>query len=111
MPEFLSSSAYAQGITGDRLGSDTLSVESFEFRELCFEITAEDELQYDFQSDQPVDFNIHYHDGLTIHFPAKLTGVTHHAGQFVSEKDQPYCLTCLNQGLAKTSIKCRVIGP
>ncbi len=91
--------------------SDTLSLAPLEFRELCFEMTAQDELQYDFQSDHPVDFNIHYHDGLTIHFPVKLTGITDHAGQFVPKSDQSYCLMWLNQSLSKTALTYRVVGP
>ena len=91
--------------------SDTLSLAPLEFRELCFEMTAQDELQYDFQSDHPVDFNIHYHDGLTIHFPVKLTGITDHAGQFVPKSDQSYCLMWRNQSLSKTALTYRVVGP
>ena len=94
-----------------RAPSGALSLAPFEFRELCFEITAQDNIQYEFQSDQPLDFNIHYHDGLAIRFPVDLAGITDHAAQFVPKKDQSYCLMWLNQSLDRTALKYRVIGP
>jgi hypothetical protein len=94
-----------------RASSDALSLAPFEFRELCFEMSAQDELQYDFQSDRPVDFNIHYHDGLTIRFPVQLNRITVHADEFVTEVDQSYCLMWANQSIKKTSLMYRVTGP
>ena len=94
-----------------RAPSDTLFMAPFEFRELCLELAVQDEVQYDFQSDQPVEFDIHYHDGLAIRFPVKLTGITVHAARFVAEKDQSYCLMWFNQSLTRTSLIYRVIGP
>jgi hypothetical protein len=94
-----------------RSSSDTLSLAPLEFRELCLDLTALDELEYDFQSDQPVDFNIHYHDGPTIRFPVNLTGITGHAARFVPEKDQSYCLMWLNQALSRTALTYHVVGP
>ena len=94
-----------------RASSDALTLAPFEFRELCFEMTAQDELQYDFQSDQPVDFDIHYHDGLTIHFPVQLNGATVHADEFVAEVDQSYCLMWTNQSITRTSLTYRITGP
>ncbi len=70
-----------------------------------------DEIRYDFQSNRPVKFNIHYHVGSTIRSPVQLDGVTVRADTFVAEVDQSYCLMWTNQGTASTSLKYRVIGP
>ena len=94
-----------------RASSDTLSMAPFEFRELCLELGVQDEIQYDFQSDQPVEFDIHYHDGLAIRFPVKLRGTTLHAAPFVAEKDQSYCLMWFNKSLISASLTYRVIAP
>jgi len=93
-----------------RTPSDTVILAPYEFQELCFEITAQDEVQYDFRSDQPIEFDIHYHDGLRIQFPVKLTGVSAHSGRFVSEEAKSYCLMWLNKNLAETSLTYRVTG-
>jgi len=94
-----------------RAPSGTVSLAPFEFRESCFEMTTQDTLRYDFQSDQPVDFNIHYHDGLTVRFPVQLNRVTAHADEFVADVDQLYCLMWTNQSIKRTSLTYRIIGP
>ena len=68
-------------------------------------------LRYDFQSDRPIEFDIHYHDGLTIRFPVKMSGVASHEAEFDPDKSQSYCLMWLNSGLEETSLKYRVVGP
>jgi len=98
-------------LVSQRAPSGTVSLAPFEFRELCFEMATRDEVQYDFRSDQPVEFDIHYHDGLRIRFPVKLTGVTVHADRFVAERDRSYCLMWLNRNLSKTVLNYRTNGP
>jgi hypothetical protein len=73
-----------------RAPSGTLSLAPFEFQELCLELAPQDKIRYDFQSDQPIEFNIHYHDGLRIRFPVKLAGTTGHGGHFVAGPDRSY---------------------
>ena len=46
-----------------RAPSGTVSLAPFELQESCFELATQDEVQYGFQSDLPVEFNVHYHDG------------------------------------------------
>ncbi len=94
-----------------RAPSDTVPLAPFAFREFCLEMSAQEKLRYDFQSDQPVDFNIHYHDGLTIRFPVELNRATGHAHEFVADVDQSYCLMWTNQNFAKASLRYRIIGP
>jgi hypothetical protein len=78
---------------------------------MCIEMTSQDELRYDFEADRPIDFDIHYHDGLTVHFPVRHPGIAAQAGRFVSEQDQSYCLMWLNRSLMEASLTYRVIGP
>jgi hypothetical protein len=94
-----------------RAPSGTLSLAPFEFQELCLELAPQDKIRYDFQSDQPIEFNIHYHDGLRIRFPVKLAGTTGHGGHFVAGPDRSYCLMWLNQSLSKSALTYRVTGP
>jgi len=94
-----------------RAPSGTVSLVPFEFQELCFDLKTRDELRYEFQSDQPVKFDIHYHDGLRIRFPVKLSETTRHADRFVATLDQTYCLMWFNRSLKETLLNYRIIGP
>jgi hypothetical protein len=93
-----------------RAHSGTVSLAPFEFQELCLELAPRDKIRYDFQSDQPIEFNIHYHDGLRIRFPVKLTGITGHGDNFAADSDQIYCLMWFNRSLSRTALTYRVIG-
>jgi hypothetical protein len=93
-----------------RAPSDTVSLAPFEFREFCLEMTALDEVQYDFRSDRPVEFEIHYHVGIKIHFPVQLNGITVHADKFVAEADQFYCLMWTNQSINDTSLTYHILA-
>ena len=64
-----------------------------------------------FAAGKPIEFDIHYHDGLTVRFPVKLTGVTTHTGRFLAENDRAYCMMWFNRGLAETTLQYRVDIP
>jgi len=91
--------------------SGTLALAPFEFRELCYEMAPPDALTYDFQADRPIDFNIHYHDGLTVRYPVQSTGTTADSGRFVAEREQYYCVMWFNQSLTSASLTYRVGAP
>ena len=91
--------------------SDTVTMAPFEFRELCVELADKQKIKVDFQSGQPIQYDIHYHDGFVIRFPIKMTNVTIHADEFVAQSDRAYCLMWFNQNLMETSLRYRVIGP
>jgi hypothetical protein len=107
----------SQPITGSpsptilRAPSGSLSLGPLEFREYCLEMKARDEIQYAFQSDRPIAFNIHYHEGIKIHLPVQLEQVSSHAGKFSVESDQAVCLMWHNQGLARPALTYQVTGP
>jgi len=94
-----------------RAPSGTLSLAPFEFQEVCFEMAALDEIQYDFEADRPVEFDIHYHEGFTIHFIVELSGITVNVDKFVAEVGRSYCLRWANESLTRTSLTYLIIGP
>jgi hypothetical protein len=69
---------------------------------------ARDEIRYEFQSDRPIAFNIHYHEGIKIHLPIQLEQTTSHAGTFAVESEQAICLMWHNRGLARPALTYRV---
>ena len=91
--------------------ADTVTMAPFEFRELCVALADKQKIDVEFQSAQPIEYDIHYHDGFTIRFPVKLTGVTKHADHFVAKSKRAYCLMWFNRGLKNTSLRYRVTGP
>jgi hypothetical protein len=91
--------------------SDTISLAPFEFREMCLPLAQRDRLEVTFKSDLPVEFDIHYHDGLMTRFPLKKVGVTTHSGAFVAEIKRPYCVMWFNRNLTKAALTYRVAGP
>ena len=94
-----------------RAPSGTVSLAPFEFQETCLDLATRNQVRYDFRSDRPIEFNIHYHDGLRIRFPVKLPEITTHAAQFTAEADRSYCLMWFNRGLTRATLKYRVVGP
>ena len=94
-----------------RAPSGTLSLAPFEAQEVCLEMAALDEIQYRFEAGRPVEFDIHYHEGFTIHFVAELNGVTVNADKFVAEVGRSYCLRWANGSPMRTSLTYQIVGP
>jgi hypothetical protein len=93
------------------LRSDTISLAPFEFRELCVSLKKDQDMTVAFHTGEPIEFDIHYHDGLTVRFPVKLTGVTSHTGRFIADNDRAYCMMWFNRDLTETTLQYRVDGP
>jgi hypothetical protein len=94
-----------------RAPSGTFSLAPFEVQEVCFEMAALDKIQYDFEAARPVEFDIHYHEGFTIHFIVKLSRITVDADKFVAEVGRSYCLRWANESLMRTSLTYQIVGP
>jgi hypothetical protein len=91
--------------------ADTISFAPFEFREMCLPLARGDRLEVTFRSDLPVEFDIHYHDGLTTRFPLKEVAVTAHSSTFVAESGRPYCVMWFNRNLTRTGLTYSIAGP
>ncbi len=59
-------------------------------------MAAGEEIRYAFRSEQPVAFDIHYHDGFTIQYPLRTKEVAKTSASFVAELDQSYCFLWSN---------------
>jgi hypothetical protein len=66
-------------------------------REACIKFTAGDTVQYRFESAHEVNFDIHYHPDSGTQFKERKDAVMQVAGEFNSEKTQPYCFTWKNK--------------
>ena len=61
-------------------------------------------ITYDFQSDLPVTFDIHFHDGFKNQIPVELVGITDHKDKFTADIDRVYCLFWSNHMEAETTL-------
>lgn len=62
--------------------------------EECFELKHQQKLFYKFNSDKPVNFNVHFHTENEIHYPVQQNGVTQHDGMIDSD-DKSFQLNTL----------------
>jgi hypothetical protein len=70
-----------------------LDMTPFSSNEECVQLAADDRLDYDFTSNQPVDFNIHYREGYAEILPISRDKVEADSGRFVAVLTEKYCLT------------------
>jgi hypothetical protein len=67
-------------------------VNPYEWHEECLHLGAGDRVEYAFEATEPVDFNIHYHEGNIVVMPIVREKTRTDAGVFTSPGKQDYCL-------------------
>lgn len=65
---------------------------SREIHEECLKLVPGDRLEYAFESAEPLDFNIHYHEGKTVVMPISREATRAEAGVFAARIAHDYCL-------------------
>jgi len=61
------------------------------FVEVCAKLPAGLKVEWSFEASGPTDFNIHYHVGKEVVFPAKMSQVARGQGSLRVKVDQDYC--------------------
>ena len=86
------------GFVGTAHAADE-GVHPFEFRieagkaeEICMPLKHGQGFDFRFQSDAPVDFNVHYHVGKKVVMPIDARRVSRQTGRFVAKAAREYCL-------------------
>lgn len=69
----------------------SVTVPSGKFAELCGPLSKGQSIAWTFKADQPLDFNIHYHRGKDVLFPAKQEDLVESRGNLNVSIDQQYC--------------------
>ena len=67
------------------------------FSEACGSLAKGAAVQWCFNSSEPVDFNIHYHEGKTVLYPVKQPSSTVAQGTLEVTVDQTYCWMWTNK--------------
>ncbi len=69
----------------------SLTLAAGEVHEECMHMKLNDWGKYEWKSDEPVDFNIHYHRGSDVVFPVQRDGMRGDGGTFTAKTAEDYC--------------------
>ncbi len=78
-------------IAADEWRPIDVKLEPGKMLESCMSIDAGDKRRYNWKSDAPVDFNIHFHKGAEIVYSVKNSGMRGDGGTFVAKEGGGYC--------------------
>ncbi len=73
------------------------------FAEVCGRLTKGQSIGWSFKSGQPLNFNVHYHEGKGVVFPVKKDHTADLDGELNVSIDQDYCWMWENPGGAATT--------
>jgi hypothetical protein len=80
-------------------------VTSNKFAEWCGRLAAGDRVEWTYRSSQPLDMNVHYHEGKSAVYPVKVTAENSSAGSLKVEAEKDYCWMWTNKTDASVSIE------
>jgi hypothetical protein len=69
----------------------TADIEPKQLHEECVKLEAGEKRTYYWKADNPVDFNVHYHEGPEVFYPVKRPGMRGDGGVFTAKVAQDYC--------------------
>ena len=86
-------------IAWDKAGrfESTVSVAPGEFAEVCGQLAQGQSIGWSFKGDKPMNFNIHYHEGKQVVFPAKQEAAVDARGRLDVSLSQDYCWMWTNK--------------
>lgn len=78
--------------------SKELPIPPGKFVEVCEKLVEGAKVDWSFEAAGPVDFNVHYHEGKEVRFPAKKAQVSQDQGTLEATLKQTYCWMWSNKG-------------
>lgn len=91
--------------SADQRFERSFSVAPGKFAEACGKLAKGDSIAWRFEADQPLNFNIHYHVGKSVEYPAKQEGAKGANGTLAVALDQDYCWMWTNKSGAPATLK------
>ncbi|MEO7253489.1 MAG: hypothetical protein ABIZ64_04510 [Casimicrobium sp.] len=86
----------------------TATVPPGKFLELCGGLSSGQTIGWSFDADQALDFNIHFHEGKAVVFPAKYEGAKQAAGTLNVVAKQDYCWMWSNKNTTAVKLTARL---
>ncbi|MFZ3321395.1 MAG: hypothetical protein WA190_03425 [Usitatibacter sp.] len=80
--------AFAEDSAGRKIA---VTIAAGDMHEECMTLKPGDKRAYEWKSDGPLDFNIHYHREPKIFFPVRKDGVRSAHGTFTAKSEEGYC--------------------
>lgn len=81
-----------------------IEIEPGKFAEVCGRLRKGQSVAWSFRSRAPMNFNIHYHEGSSVAFPAKQDQTSSLEGKLEVQTDQDYCWMWENGPRAKVTL-------
>jgi hypothetical protein len=75
------------------------------FAEVCGKLPAKTVVQWSFDTDARLDFNIHYHESKKVEFPARLDGSRQASGELNATVAQDFCWMWSNKGGTEAQLR------
>ena len=75
----------------------TVNVAPGKFAEVCGRLNQGQSVAWSFKGDRPLNFNIHYHEGKLVVFPAKQDAAVDAQGKLNVSLSQDYCWMWTNK--------------
>jgi hypothetical protein len=82
-----------------------LTVAPGQFAELCGPLAKGQSVQWRFEAGAALDFNIHYHQGNDVIYPARASGVARSDGTLAVDVAQDYCWMWTNKSASAVELK------
>ncbi|NRF71199.1 hypothetical protein HLB44_29820 [Aquincola sp. S2] len=83
----------------------TTTVAPGKFAEVCGPLRKGKAIEWAFDADAALDFNIHYHQGKKVVFPAKQDAVVKRNGKLAVKRDQDYCWMWTNKSSSDVALR------
>ncbi|MBN8507058.1 MAG: hypothetical protein J0L57_00445 [Burkholderiales bacterium] len=75
------------------------------FAEVCGKLLRNDRVAWRFEASGPLDFNIHYHEGQAVRYPAREDAAAGSSGTLQAALDQDYCWMWTNKARHPVSLR------
>jgi hypothetical protein len=79
-----------------------------QFAEVCGKLARAEAVAWSFESDQPLAFNIHYHQGKQVVTPEKRDAVSRADGRLEAALEQDYCWMWSNKSAVPAKLDLRL---
>jgi hypothetical protein len=92
---------------GDRYDG-ALRAEPKSFVELCGPVAAGTRIDWSFEASAATDFNVHFHEGKRVEYPARQAAVSEGSGTLDAPTAQDYCWMWANKATRPVTVRVRL---
>ena len=87
------------------IDTESVRIPAGEIHESCMELTAGTSVEYTFESNTTLSYNVHFHDNGEVIFPVEEHETDGESNTFTAELNHVYCLMWTNPGTAPASVQ------